>query len=371
MPTLLLWCATLAGAADAPAGLVRRLGAPAFAAREEAARELRQLGRAAEGALRAGLSDADPEVRQRCRALLDEILKADRELRLKAFLSGKDDPKNPPLPGWERFARLAGSGPAARASFAVLYRAGPDLLEAAEQRPREAAALFTARAPHLAADLVTPGKDEAAPAEVALLLLVALDDRITLDAAALGGLGDGLEILSQRPALRKAFLQEASSRALLAACLRQRMSGTALERGLELAGAFELKESADWAMAAALDRTRSGPLRGRALLTVAQVGGREHAARLEPLLADETAIGDRKLGSGTLHAQVRDVALAVVIRLEGGQAVDFGFPYLQAVPGLKALPSPTCLGFSNAAERQAAFQKWKTRPGPPKKDNGP
>jgi hypothetical protein len=84
---------------------------------------------------------------------------------------------------------------------------------------------------------------------------------------------------------------------------------------------------------------------------------------LGPLLDDETPVGDRKLGNTTLHAQVRDVALAVVIRFTGAQIADFGFPYLQAVPGVKDPPSPACLGFATPAERQAAFKKWKDRSG--------
>jgi hypothetical protein len=93
MPTLVLPCAGLIGAAEPAADLARQLGAPAFAAREQAAQQPRQRGRAVESAVRAGLTDADPEICQRCRSLLDQILQADRERRLKAFLKVNDDPK--------------------------------------------------------------------------------------------------------------------------------------------------------------------------------------------------------------------------------------------------------------------------------------
>jgi hypothetical protein len=363
MPTLLWIALAAAGAADTAADLVRRLADPAFAVRERAAAGLLRLGRDAEPALHAGLKDPDPEVRRRCRELLDGVLRADREARLKAFMDGKDDPKKPSLPGWPRFERLAGSGRAARAAYAALYRRDAASLEAADANPRETASRLAARANQVAGDLLAAGKDETDLGEVTLLLFMALDDRVVLEPAAVTGLATALEVLAHRESLRKALREDATARILLLACLRQRMAGASLERGLELAGGLGLKEAADWAEQVVLDKAASGGVRGRALLTVAQVGSRQAAARLAPLLEDETPVGDRKLGNATLHAQVRDVTLAVVIRLSGAQVADFGFPYLQAVPGVKDPPSPACLGFATPAERQAAFKKWKDRSG--------
>jgi hypothetical protein len=360
MRMCLLMCLAVGFADDPAAELVRRLGSSTFAVRENAARELACLGRSAETALRAGLDNADPEVRQRCRSLLDNALHKDRTAKLQAFLDGKDDPKNP-LSGWPRFARLAGSAAAARASFAALYRADAEVLETADRSAREAAALFAARAAQLGPDLLTPDRDEAAIRDAALLLLLALDDRLVLDATAVTALGNSLEILSHREALRKAFLKDPAWRGLLLGFLRQRLVGASQERGLELAGAFGLTEAVDWALEVAVDKTAPGSRRGRALWTLAQVGSRQQVPRLEPLLSDDQAVGDRPLGNSTLHAQVRDVALGSIIRLSGAELGDFGFPYLQAVPGFKMLPSPACLGFATDAERQKVFQAWKDR----------
>jgi hypothetical protein len=361
MQTCLWLCLALAWAADPPSEQVRRLGSPVFGVREKAAGELAKLGRSAEAALRSGLNDPDPEVRERCRALLDEALRMDREARLRAFTSGKNDSTNS-LPGWTRFAAVAGSNSAARTSFAGLYRTDAGFLEAVERSPREAAALFAARAPNLGAEAITPGRDEATLVETSLLLLVALDDRVVLDSAAIQGLANGLEILSHREELRRALLKDPTARALLIACLRQRFAGASLDRGLEVAGAIGLKEAAEWASEVARDTKSTGAVRGRALLTLALLGSRDYLARLEPFLTDETPVGDRKLGNGKLHAQVRDVALAVTVRLNGGDISDFGFPYMDAIPGYKLPPSPTCLGFATDAQRQNAFKRWKDRP---------
>jgi hypothetical protein len=365
MPTLILIVLAAPAAEDA-AELVRRLADPAFAVRERAAAGLLRLGRGAEPALRAGLRDADTEVRRRCRELLDEVLRADREARVQALIDGKDDPKKGSLPCWPRFARLVGSGRAARAAYAGLYRRDAEFLEAADAAPRDMAGRLATRASAVAGELLAADKDEAQLGEMTLLLFVALDERLVLQPAAVGGLANALDVLAHRDALRRSFLKDEASRTLLLAYLRQRMVGASLDRGLELAGELQLKEAADWAAAVALDKAASGRVRGRALLTLARVGSAQVVPRLSGLLEDETPVGDRKLGNVTLHAQVRDVALAVVLRLSGAAPADFGFPYLQAVPGVKYPPSAACLGFATAAERQAAFKRWKDRTGPAK-----
>jgi hypothetical protein len=64
------------------ATLVRQLGDPSFAVRERAGKELVRMGRAAEAALRAGLTDPDPEVRRRCAWLLPLALRPKPRLTL-------------------------------------------------------------------------------------------------------------------------------------------------------------------------------------------------------------------------------------------------------------------------------------------------
>ncbi len=373
MRSCVLACLFLAAGAAAekaednpdPAALVRRLGEEKFAAREQAAEQLRKLGKAAATALQAGLKHPDTEVRERCRALLEEIGGDDREERVKAFLADTDDKQ--PLPGWQRFVEAAGKTPEARRSFAAVYRAGGDLLEAVEKSPAEVRDHLTARCTALAPALITPGPDDPVLAEAEALLLVATDDRVTLGVPAFNALCTGLEVLANRAAFKKRFLQDAPSRKLLLAFVQRRWDGPQQERALALALAFELKETADGAVGLALSRDLPGPTRGWALLVAGQFGTKEHAGRLEPLLGDTTAVGSKSLGPTTLRAEVRDVALAAVIRLAGRQPADYGFPYLQALPGIKTLPTPACLGFADAAGRDAAFKKWKERPSDPKK----
>jgi hypothetical protein len=347
-----------------PAALVRRLADDSFPVRSQAAAGLLKLGRAAEPALRAGLTHPDAEVRDRCRELLDEVVRADREERLQAFLA--EDPKGAALAGWSRFSGLTGTGSAARKFFAALYRADGDLLEAAERDPKESARPFADRCTMLAASLIVGDREEAALGDVALLLLLAGDRRLTTSPSALDALNNGLEVLSNRPALRKRFLQDEPARKLLLAYLRQRTEAAPRERALALAGNIELAEAADWAVELALSREAPPGVRGWALLAAGQIGAKKHVPVLEPLLVDTTPLGQKTLGARTIRTELRDVALATVVRLGGQQPAAYGFPYFQAVPGLKAVPTPTCLGFADAAGREAALKKWKDRADTPK-----
>ena len=100
-------------------------------------------------------------------------------------------------------------------------------------------------------------------------------------------------------------------------------------------------------------------MRGWAVILTGKVGGKERVAKLQPLLQDHTSVGSSKLGPTTLNAELADVTLAVLIRASGQKVADYGFPYLQAIPGLKTLPAPERLGFADAPSRQAAFKKWR------------
>jgi hypothetical protein len=124
--------------------LVRRLGAPSFAAREEASRQLLRLGRPALLAVRAGLTDPDLEIRRRCAELLARIDRPELPPRLAAFLAGTDRGL-PPLPGWELFRTLAGTDPAARMLYLEIYQQDRAWLDQLQAGPAQAAGLLSSR----------------------------------------------------------------------------------------------------------------------------------------------------------------------------------------------------------------------------------
>jgi hypothetical protein len=351
---------------EPPTDLVRKLASPSFTVREGAAAALRKLGIAAEPALRAGLKDPDPDVRTRCRDLIEEIVEDHREAMLTTFVEDFEDRQKPPLPGWRRFRALFTSDPP-RKAYAELYRAHGDLLDALERNPADAVNEADEMASRLAGVALLPDRDKETIAQTFLLLFVASDERVTLPAKTAEGLALGLGVVARREELRKDFLKDEARRKVLLAYLQRAKEPAPLEATLALAEEFQLRDGAPWALRVALDSAQPVSVRARALLSLAQIGGKKDVDALEPLLKITALVGERKVGKLTLRTELRDVALAASIRLSGGRLSDGGFPYLQLLPGLETVPAPVCLGFPDAATRDAAFQKYARRGTPPEK----
>jgi len=340
------------------ARLVRRLGAEAFTERAEAAAELLKLGQAAEDALRKGLNDSDAEVRGGCQRLLSQLLDAGRETRMREFLA---DPARleTPLPGWKRFSSLAGTDLAARKRFAEIYRADGTLLASLDTDPKGIAAPLGQRLTGLRTTLLTPTKDADVLRELTTLLFLAVQEQVPLDAAAHGRFCAALNVLAERKALVKQVKDDPLLRKLLRTYLAERAASLALNQALGSALALQLPETLDWALQIASAKDKPAQARGLAAILAGQVGGKEVIGRLEPLLSDTATLGTFKLGPTTLKTELRDVVLAVLVQASGQKADEYGYPYLQAVPGLKALPSPERLGFADANAQAAALKKWQ------------
>jgi hypothetical protein len=319
---------------------------------------LLRLGLLAEEALRQGEKSTDPQVREHCRSILQRVLANDRDARSKAFLADTEGKGGHDLAGWPLFRRLAGEDAAARRLFARAFRIDEGLLEAVERDPGTALRRFSERANGLRLRLVLPGADATALDEVVLLLLLACEARLKVEPATRARLLDGLETFSERAVLLAELQTNTPARKLMLAFLRQ---GPDREKALELALRLGLREAAPWALATALDGKVPAAARGRALLVVGNSGDRGLSTRLQPLLNDPAVVGKHTLAGRTLQAQVRDVALAAAIQLRGEDPAEYGFPWLKAIPGVKIIPSPTCLGFATPMERAAAFQKWQER----------
>ena len=57
--------------------------------------------------------------------------------------------------------------------------------------------------------------------------------------------------------------------------------------------------------------------------------------------------------------EVRDVALAMLVRLNGQQTKDYGFAFLQFHGGQQIFFAPVWLGFADDAKRTAAIKKYR------------
>src|SRR5262245_21242555 len=115
--------------------LVKALGDPSFRVREQASRDLLQLGRSAYPALMAGTQDSSPEIRLRCRRLLPSIFALEMRARLEDFVNDTDPSNDHGLVGWKRYRHVAGADQAARTLFTGMVKSDPQLMESVETQP--------------------------------------------------------------------------------------------------------------------------------------------------------------------------------------------------------------------------------------------
>lgn len=129
---------------------------------------------------------------------------------------------------------------------------------------------------------------------------------------------------------------------------------------IALARTLSVKEAAPLALKVAKARDITAHTRGTAMFFLADFGTKEDIAGLEALLDDTTSVGSTGFNFTTVNAEVRDVALAVLIHSAGQSLADYGFPYFQTFPGVKLTTSwPGSVGFGSPAGREAALKKWK------------
>jgi hypothetical protein len=82
-------------------------------------------------------------------------------------------------------------------------------------------------------------------------------------------------------------------------------------------------------------------------------------ALMSRFLDDASPLGVYLSRGVVIKSELRDVALAAIIRRSGADPRQFGFQYVK--PGATFLYSPATLGFSDSPQREAAFAQWAQR----------
>jgi hypothetical protein len=342
-----------------PTVLVQMLGSNSFEVRDRAEADLKGLGLAALDALEVGTRNPDIEIRTRSARLLASIREADRKARIQAFLDQPDDSDVAALPGWPRY-RMLSAAKITRKTYVALYESDAPLLHSAAQDPRQATVMVKERARELGTLLLLPQKDRLAAAQLPALLYVMSDPAVSVEPATWKDLYAGLSILAQREALRKDLLTQPAVPELLLGALQR--GGDALHATtLPLAAELALPQAHEWAVRLCSGAATPTATRAQAILLLARIGTPADIPVLVPLLLDKTPVGKVTVVSRALSAEMGDVALAAILHLNGEKPGDYGFPYFEAIPGLKTLPSPERLGFVDAKDRAAAFAKWREK----------
>lgn len=347
------------------AELVRQLGSDDFSVREEASQRLLKIGLPAREALLAGTKNRDLEIRRRCRELMPAILEAHRQAKLAAFIADKDGKQKHDLPGWERYRKVAGNDAAARQFFVAIQKADTGFLAEADTDPAQAGERCAQRC--LAVFLrqrTLNGRgqvQEVPTAEIAPLLLIAADPKVTIPVQHRSLFGNLLYQSVVQNELR-AGRATPFQKIVRAWMERQAEDETTAGDLFTTINNLQLKEGLSLALKAVRSKKLKGGGVAQALVTIGRMGDKSHLAVLEPFLEDRTqfcgfGIG-RAGGNVQGNTEVRDVALAMLVRLTKQSFKDYGF----AISGLgydHLMNNANYLGFNSNKQREQAFAKWK------------
>jgi hypothetical protein len=351
-----------------PAELVALLSDEDFELREAASTALVKLGTVAKAAVEGGVGDSDPEVRFRCRRILNSIAYNERFGRLEAFAADVDGKKGLSLPGWDRYTKLIGDDKTSRRLFVDMQRAESALIEAAEKNPKSAADTMVKRCQQLQQSMRYPQFGAGMHSVAAVLFLIS-DERVPMN----DQIGMQLYNLCNQSAFRTAAengVEKTQLRTLLGAYIKRGGGRNTAYYRLMLAMRYDLKEGLDVAEEMLTTAGMSHHYKQYAMLTIAKLDAKQHMGLLEKLLEDKsqcTAHTTVRNGKRTVYqTQVRDVALASIIHLSGEDPKKFGFDRL--VRANPYLFSPGTMGFENDEQRKKTFEKWKEHAAKNKQD---
>jgi hypothetical protein len=341
--------------------LVRLLASEDFAVRENATRRLAALGKSAESVLKEGVLSDDSEVRRRCAELLAVATRSDLETVLAEFLVDRDEKVLRKLPAFPRFVKAVGDDPQARSLFIEMCMAEPVLMNDLEQNPQAAAAALAARCQQYQQRLRF-GPQSMPLGEAAAMLYAAGDERINLELINLHMMCSSL----YHPDVKAHFEHNAAARKLLLHFLEHRHEPAFAYQKLNVVQIHNLKEALPWLIKTANDKTQQPHVRGQSLAIVARLGSAKEIADLEPLLSDESQLGQFQFNTVRVTTQMRDVALGVLVILSKQNLQDYEIPYFVQFPQVLNQQNPNgfylpyqCLGYADDAARQKALKKWK------------
>ena len=364
----LLWLApsaTLAGnppaSRDGTTELVRRLGAPNFAERERATRELKALGIIAKDALTSAVNDRDAELRTRARAILAEVTEADFRIRLEAFSADFDGSRRQSLPGWQRFGELFGTGQRARQLFVEMAREEPELLAAYAEGGKVAGDALNARCRALSDQFLHTANSESLfpVGTLATLLLVGADKDVAVDEQLCLQLYTGMIYQPEFAKNTRSGPRSVMMRKLLGMWIVKDVGTTGTLQNLVFAASYDLQdEGLTLAKRVLSDGPANVQLRQFALLALGRFGSKEQLPMVEKYLSDSTTCGTIQLGSPPrqVDVQMRDVALAVSIHLTAQEPAAYGAASVQSSPQ-SFFQVPT-LAFLKDSQRDTALRLW-------------
>lgn len=334
--------------------LVSRLGHEEFAMRERAAAELIALEADATAALRVGIESPSREIRHRSAKLLALVSEIDLQRRFEHFKNDTDPERDYGLPGWDAYREAVGSSMAARSIFVSMHEDESRLLAHTGDSPKRLADALANRCDQLRGQ-ATFGRVQVRLGTIATLLFVA-----TLDDVEISPLVPPIVYMACREPGFEDAVDSGPGREVLATLTerwiaRQPLQGItyALHLGLSnnLKGCVvRAREVFESPVALASDRIY-------ACLCLAKFGDESDFPKLNAYLDDTNICTQDQVDGQVVVTQMRDLALATLVRLSKQEPRDYGFDRL--VADRRYVFSLQSLGFRDEQSRVAAIASWR------------
>lgn len=362
------WGDELAGPAYGE--LVRQLGSPEFGVRQVAEQKLLRIGSPAKSALLAGRRDADMEIRLASQRILICVAQQESAVLTEAFLGGDNKVSHERFPGWPRLCDRLGDTRAVRQLYVEMLRSEPELLQSLERADpvlmdswsERLLLQMTLAAPELQGGIGLPS----GPALFALLFVgveLAEPEQDATRRQALQVLTQFLLTRLDDQQVARLGMRDPSVQRLLAIwaeTMSRGKDGSQSTQAILIALKFALPDLGCRLARAVLRENRDYPsAKPYAAIALARFGTAADALFLVPHLQDTRVFhtwSNPQLQPDPIQIQVRDVILAMLLRMRGRDPATCGFELLDPFPET-VYRIWTC-GFLQEPQRVAAFEKW-------------
>lgn len=369
-------CRSLQAQEVSPADGIRRdvasLGSASYEEREAAFERLVAIGEPAMGPLEEATLSPDIEVAQRARRAAERIRFQEFERRLGLYLEGKPVPGRPLL-AQTFYEELCGDEVTDRQFFVAMLRSERDLALAFERNPDRFAQVFKRRFEEVVAQINSRAPLRSPPPveSIAALMLVLADPSIDHPRETFAH--SGWSALATQGYFQQSVAAPQQGgerlRAIVGEWILAPSATLDVSAKSRLAIELDLPQGIAFAARYATEDLILPSVRPSALQTLAVLGGREHTARLLPLLDDDAICGSRymvdKEGKNVrMQIQMRDVALGWALFLTEQDPKAYGYTQLDAVferarTDPAHVHSASNFWFASPADRDAALAKWE------------
>jgi hypothetical protein len=338
---------------------VQMLGDEHFATRERATTRLVEIGSSAKQAVVQGVQHPDREIRYRCLRILALIEENDFQRRLAAFEAGHDDEHD--LPGWPRYREQFGDQADSRAFFVEMLKSEPDLMQSIDADPQAVSRILESRCFQIQ-QTQNVTRQPVSLGSIAAMLFAVSDQQVRVHQTS----GSTLATLCYQPEIQNAMYDTARRpivRQLLGDWIRRNDRWAAFQN-LALAMRYEMREGLVAAKEILQNPGNQPYIRQNAILAIVKLGDDQEIPLLETLLDDESRCAIQRIQDTTYETQLRDVALAAILMIEGKDPKEFGFDRIQR-HDVNVFITGT-IGFADPDQRDQALEKFRKSRGDPR-----